>query len=78
MVVPIKNIRNKFLSISATCTSTSNIALSGDIDMTIDIVDDLFKKNYDNYDEVRGHLMTSNIQSAKTHLCSQVNMMRNI
>jgi len=64
--VPIRNIGNKFLSISATHTSTSNIALSGNMNMTIDIIDNLFKKNYDNYDKVRGHSMTSNTQSAKT------------
>ena len=34
--------------------------LSGDMDIIIDNVIDLFKKNCDNYDEVRGHIMASN------------------
>jgi len=42
------------------------MTLSGDIDIFIDIVNDLFKKNCDNYDKVRGHLMTSDVQSSKT------------
>ena len=43
-----------------------NMTLSGDMDMVIDIVDDLFKKNCNNCDEVRGHSMTSNTQSSRT------------
>ena len=60
MVAPIRDIGNKFLSISATHTLTSNMTLSNDMNIVIDIVDDLFKKNCGNYDEVRGHLITSN------------------
>ena len=48
MVAPI---RDKFLSISATHTLTSNMTLSSDMNIVIDIVDDLFKKNCGNYDE---------------------------
>ena len=42
------------------------MTLSGDIDMVIDNVNDLFKNNCDNYDEVRGHTMTTNAQSPRT------------
>jgi len=70
MVAPIRDIRNKFLFTSATCTSTSNITLSGDMDMVIDIVNDLFKKNCDNYDKIRGHSMTFNTQSPRTPFIS--------
>ena len=66
MVAPIRDIGNKFLSISATHTLTSNMTLSSDMNIVIDIVDDLFKKNCGNYDEVRGHLMISNAQSPRT------------
>jgi len=42
--------------------------LSGniDIDMAIDIVDDLFKFNHNNYDKVRGHSITSDTHSPRT------------
>ena len=33
--------------------------------MNIDIVNDLFKKNCDNYDKVRDHSITSNVQSPR-------------
>ena len=66
MVAPIRDFGNKFLSTSATRTSASNITLSDDIDIVIDNVNDLFKNNCDNFDKVRGHSMTSNMQSPRT------------
>jgi len=42
------------------------MTLSGNIDMNIDIVNDLFKKNCDNYNKVRDHSITSNVQSSRT------------
>ena len=66
MVVPIRDFGNKLLSTSAIHTSASNMTLSGDIDMAIDIVDDLFKFNHNNYNEVRDRSIASNIPSPKT------------
>jgi len=42
------------------------MTLSGDINMAIDIVNNLFKKSYNNYDKMRDHLITSNTQSPRT------------
>jgi len=44
----------------------SNMTLSGDMDMVIDNVIDLFKKNCDNYGKVRDCTMASNTQSLRT------------
>ena len=64
---------NKSLFTSATHTSTSNMTLSGDIDMVIDNVIDLFKKNCNNYDKVRGFMIVSNTQSPRTLSMSSSN-----
>jgi len=61
IVTPIRDFRNKSLFTLATYTSISNMTLSGDMDIVIDNVIDLFKKNWDNYDKVRGYTMASNI-----------------
>ena len=42
------------------------MTFSGDMNIAIDIVDNLFKKSYDNYDKMRGYLITSNTQSPRT------------
>ena len=35
---------------------------TSDMDMVIDNVNAMFKDNYNNYDEVRGHMLTPNSQ----------------
>ena len=62
MIVPIRDIGNKFCSISALSTSTANMTYTSDMDMVIDNVNAMFKDNYNNYDEVRGHMLTPNFQ----------------
>ena len=42
------------------------MTLSDNMDIVIDNIIYLFKKNCNNYNKVRGHTMTSNIQSSKT------------
>ena len=66
MIALIRNIGNKFLSTSATHISVSNMTLSSNMNIIIDNVDDLFKNNCNNFDEVRSCLMTSNAQSLRT------------
>ena len=62
MVIPI---RDKFLSISAIYTSISNMIHTSNINMTSDIVNNILKSEsgYNNYNEMRGHTMISNIHS---------------
>ena len=62
MVALIRDIGNKFCSISALSTSTANMTYTSDMDMVIDNVNAMFKDNYNNYDEVRGHMLTPNSQ----------------
>ena len=66
MVVSIREIGNKFYSTSAFHNPASNMTPTSDIDITIDIVDDLFKSGCNNYNEVRGCIMTSNTYSPRT------------
>jgi len=66
MVAPIRDFGNKFCSISAFHTPESNMTHSSDINMTSEIVNDILKSACDNYDEVRGHTMTSNTHSPRT------------
>ena len=66
MVVPIRDFGNKLLSTLAIHTLASNMTLSSDIDMAVDIVNDLFKFNHDNYDEVRDRSIAPNIPSSRT------------
>ena len=73
MIALIRDIGNKFLSTSATHTSVSNMTLSSDMNIVIDNVDDLFKNNCNNFDEVRSCLMTPNTQSLRTPSISSSN-----
>ena len=66
MVAPIRDFGTKFLSTLATYTLAFSITLSGNMNIVVDSIDDLFKDNCDNFDEVRDHSMTSNMQSPKT------------
>jgi len=66
MVVPIRDFGNKSLFTLATHTSMFNITPSGDMDMVINNVIDLFKNNCNNYNEVRDHTIASNTQSPRT------------
>jgi len=63
MVTPIRDFGNKLCSITAFHTLASNMTHTSDIDMTSDIVNNILKSGYDNYDKVRGRIMTSNIYS---------------
>ena len=62
MVVPIRDIGNKFCSISALSTSTANMTYTSDMDMVIDNVNAMSKNNYNNYNEVRSYMLTPNSQ----------------
>ena len=63
MVALIRDIGNKFCSISALSTSIANMTYTSDMDMVIDNVNAMFKNNYNNYDEVRGYITTPNCQN---------------
>ena len=66
MVAPIRDIGNKSLFTSAFHISTSNMTPNSEMDMVIDSVDDLFKSNCDNFNEVRGCSLTSSMHSPRT------------
>lgn len=57
----IKNFENKSFFTLATYTSISNISLSGDMNIIIDNIIDLFKKNCNNYDDIRDCTIVSNV-----------------
>ena len=63
MVVPIRDLGNKFFSALTTHSKTSNMTLSDDVDMAVDIGNTLFN-NY--CDEVRGQSMSSDKQGTRT------------
>ena len=66
MVVPIRDIGNKFLSTSTTTNSHSNMALQLlPPNMGMDI-DNFISSNVDNYNDMRDHTMTSNKTSSRT------------
>jgi len=56
MVVLYREFRNITLSASTTHSTTNNIALSNDIDMDVNPLDNLFDIG-DNFDKVRGCLL---------------------
>ena len=63
MVVPIRDLGNKFFSALTTHSKVSNMTLSDDVDMAVDIGNTLFN-NY--CDEVRGQSMSSDKQDTRT------------
>ena len=65
MVVPIRELGNKFFSASTTHSKASNMTLSGNVDMAIDIDNALFNTICDNFDKMRGQSMTSNKQGTR-------------
>jgi len=66
MVVPIREIGNKFCSTSVFYNLAFTMTPTSNIDITIDIVDNLFKSGCNNYNKVRGHTITSNTHSPRT------------
>ena len=64
--MPIRDIRNITSFTSALYSITSNISPTSNINMVIDLVDDLFKKNCNNFDEVRGCFLASSIYYSRT------------
>ena len=75
MVVPIRNIRNKFSSNSAFNNCNSNIALViDDIDMIDDcVVSNIIYEDSDSNNEVRGCTLVSSITSSYSVLCFSSN-----
>jgi len=63
MVVPLRDIGNKFLFTSTTMNSYSNITLPSNMGMDID---NFISRNVDNYDDVRGHTITPNKTTSRT------------
>ena len=63
MVVPIRDIGNKSFSTSATTNSDSRMALPTNIGMDID---NFIGSNANNYDDMRGHTITSNKTSFRS------------
>ena len=61
MVVPIRDIGNKFFSTSANMNSTATMTLPTDMEMDINNI-----VVTDNYNEVRGHTMTHDKQASRT------------
>ena len=54
MVAPIRDFGNITSSTVALCSTTLNMSLNNNTNMIVDSIDDLFKNNCDNFDEVRG------------------------
>ena len=63
IVAPLRDIGNKFLFISTTTNSYSNMTLPPNMRMDIN---DFVSRNVDNYDDIRGCTMTSNKTTFKT------------
>jgi len=63
MIVPIRDIENKSFSTLATINSYSIMTLPANMGMNIN---NIFCSNADNYDDVRGHTMTSYKPSSRT------------
>jgi len=70
MIVPTRDIGNKFVSTSAFTTSVSNMTQPSEMDMVVNNCVLFFQDNCENYDEVRGCTMISNIQGSRTLLLS--------
>jgi len=66
MVVLIRDTGNKSSSTSVFQITASNITPTKDMNMVINLVNDLFKDNCDNYDEVRDHSLTSSTHYPRT------------
>jgi len=54
MVAPIRDSGNITTSTAAICPITSNMPSNNNMNMIIDLADDLFEKNCNVHDEVRG------------------------
>jgi len=67
MVVPIRNLENKFFSALTTHSKASNVTLSDDVDIAVDIGNTLFN-NY--CDEMKGQSMSSDKQGTRTPFMS--------
>ena len=65
MVVPVRDIGNKYFSTSATMSSVSRITLPTDMGMDIN---NIIGSNANNYNNVRDYTMISNKSSSKTVL----------
>jgi len=63
MVAPIRDLGSKFFSTSTTHSKASNMTLSDNVNMAVDISNALFN-NY--CDEVRGQLMSFDKQGTRT------------
>ena len=72
MVAPIKDFGNITSFTSAIYSTTANMSLNNDTNMVIDSIDDIFDKNCDNYDKVRGHFLVLSAHCP----CSQAIVMR--
>jgi len=66
MVTPIRDIGNKSLFTSTFHILTSNIASTSTMDMIVDSIDDFFKNNCDNYDEVKDHSLAFSMHSSRS------------
>ena len=62
----IRDLENKFFSASTIYSKVSNITLSSNVDIAIDINNTLFNNFCDNFDEMRGWSMTSDKQDTRT------------
>ena len=66
MVAPIRDLGNKSFSASTTYSKASNMTLSDDVDMAIDINNALFNNFCDNFNKVRDQSITSDKQDTRT------------
>ena len=66
MVVSLKDTGNKSSSTLVFWITASNMTPINDMNMIIDLVNNLFKDNYNNYDKMRDHFLASNTYCPRT------------